>query len=171
MCYDASDYTWGIVPALLLLFWDNQLHWLVSSLFCCQSFATFHPIFSFLLRKLYYKCTIEQYQHHIWAGGVEHGVWGWRSSQGWWAALLLHGPGRCGCLYPISWVCEWIAPLEALVSGPGNIVCVCVCTAFISECLHVGQVWEYFYMCAWGWACMLVSVCVCFPMAMCQVRS
>lgn len=36
------------------------------------------------------------------------------------AALLLHGPGLCGCLYPISWVCEWIAPLEALVSGRGG---------------------------------------------------
>lgn len=122
----------------------------LSSKLC--NLGNIHPIFSFLLHKVYCKCTIEQHQHHIWAGGVRHGVWGWRSSQGWWAALLLHGPGLCGCLYPISWVCEWIAHLEALVSGPGSIVCVwgvwvCVCTAFISECLHVGQVWEYLYVC------------------------
>lgn len=110
-----------------------------------------HPIFSFLLCKVYYKCSIGQHQHHIWAGGGRHGVWDWRSSQGWWAALLLHGPGLCGCLYPISWVCEWIAPLEALVSGPGSIVCVWG----VWVCVYCVHLWV-----SPCWASVRVFICV-----------
>lgn len=55
------------------------------------------------------------------------------------AALLLHGPGLCGCLYPVSWVCEWIAPRHSpcqwLVSPPGRALMVLDVRGWVFSCV------------------------------------
>lgn len=163
MCYDASDYTWGIVvPGQSVTLISFKL--VLLSKLC--NLGNIHPIFSFLLCKVYYKCSIGQHQHHIWAGGGREA----------WGLGLAFQPGLVGCS-AAAWTRAvwWSLPhlMGLWVDCPSGGIGVwtweySVCMGSVSVCvLHsslsvsmLGKC-ESVYMCAWGWACMLV--CACFP--------